>query len=174
VTPYAVIGDGFRTEYNVSIDVLLPTPSTAVGGGGGGAFVGARTKGPVGSGVGMDGVFFAVNVTHWHMALNISAVAGADTIASGVLPTSLLLSTLLSTPSNKWRRLSLAVSGMSATASVDGVVVVAGVKVPAPRDHHTAMVAGFEVDLGQGGYASFGTVGYADVSFDNLSVESKK
>ena len=63
---------------------------------------------------------------------------------------------------------------MSATASVDGVVVVAGVKVPAPRDHHTAMVAGFEVDLGQGGYASFGTVGYADVSFDNLSVESKK
>jgi hypothetical protein len=122
----------------------------------------------------MDGVFFAVNVTHWHMALNISAVAGADTIASGVLPTSLLLSTLLSTPSNKWRRLSLAVSGMSATASVDGVVVVAGVKVPAPRDHHTAMVAGFEVDLGQGGYASFGTVGYADVSFDNLSVESKK
>ena len=33
---YAVIGDGFRTNYNVSIDVLLSS---------GGVFVGARVKG---------------------------------------------------------------------------------------------------------------------------------
>ena len=165
VTPYAVLGDGFRTEYNVSIDVLLTNE------GGGGAFVGARTKGPVGSGVGMDGVFFAVNATRWRMSLNISGVMGPGTIASGVFPPSLGSFP----PSNsKWRRLSLAVSGTSATASVDGVVVARKVEVPAPRDHRTAMVAGFQVDLGKGGYASFGTVGYGDVRFDNLRVESSQ
>ena len=141
-------------------------------GGGGGAFVGARTKGPVGSGIGMDGVFFAVNATGWHMALNISDVVGTHTLASGVLP-SPPLDKVNFFASNTWRRLSLTVSSTFATASVDGVVVAAGVEVPAPRDHFTAEVAGVVVDLGEGGYASFGTVGYADVRFDNLSVESK-
>ncbi len=161
VTPYAIVGDGFRTEYTVSLDVLLPSS-------GGGAFVGARTKGPVGSGVGMDGVFFAVNATGWHMALNISGVVGAGTIASGLLPRP------PGRAESGWRRLSLAVSGARATASVDGVpVVAAGVPVPAPREHHTAKVAGVVVALGEGGYASFGTVGYvAGVMFDNLRVDS--
>jgi hypothetical protein len=34
VMPYAVLGDGFRTTYNVSIDFLLPPPATEGGGGG--------------------------------------------------------------------------------------------------------------------------------------------
>ena len=40
-------------------------------------------------------------------------------------------------------------------------------------EHHTATVAGEIVDLGKGGYAAFGTVGYGgDVEFDDIQVDS--
>ena len=55
---------------------------------------------------------------------------------------------------------------------IDGAVVVSALKIPAPHEHHTAKVAGVVVDLGKGGYASFGTVGYTGVQFDALSVDS--
>lgn len=51
VTPYAVLGDGFRTSYNISIDYLLPASTTATPSPG--IFIGGRAKGPVGSGTGM-------------------------------------------------------------------------------------------------------------------------
>ena len=172
VRPYAIIGDGFRTMYNVSIDVLLPATAAAAPplgkavAGEHGAFVGARTKGPVGSGTGMDGVFFAVNATGWHVALQVSAIGGscAGVLASGVLPVSAMAGT--------WRRLSLNVSGAVATAFIDDSIVVSALKIPVPYDHHTAKVTGEVVSLGKGGYASFGTIGYTDVQFDALSVDS--
>ena len=45
-------------------------------------------------------------------------------------------------------------------------------RVPAPYEHHTAPVAGYQVPLGAGGYAAIGTVGYDRVEFDNLRVDS--
>ena len=170
VTPFAIMGDGFRTTYNVSIDVLLPaTVATVVSADtDGGAFVGARTKGPVGSGTGMDGVFLAVNATAWQVTLQVGALVGesAAVLASGALQPG------VGADVGRWRRLSLAVWGASATASIDGAVVVSALKIPAPHEHHTAKVAGVVVDLGKGGYASFGTVGYTGVQFDALSVDS--
>ena len=173
VTPYAVIGDGFRTEYDMSMDILLPSTAKqqqqqqqqeyA------GAFIGARTKGPVGSGVGMDGVFLVVNASHWYIALNVSAAAEGESIAMGKLPHS---DSLKLDNNDAWRRLRLIVSGTTATASVDGTVVASGIRVPPPRDHFTGQVAGVAVNLGKGGYASFGTVGYVDATFDNLSIRS--
>ena len=163
VMPYVIIGDGFRTTYNVSIDVLLPPSPLAAGSGG--AFVGARTKGPVGSGTGMDGVFLAINATGWHVALTVGAIGSrASVLASGFWP--------LSFATGTWRRLSLATRAGAATASIDGTVLAPALTIPAPHDHHTARVAGVVVSLGMGGYASFGTVGYADVQFDRLAVDS--
>jgi galactosylceramidase len=173
VLPYAIIGDGFRTTYNMTMDVLLVSA--------GGAFVGARTKGPVGSGTGMDGVFLAANSTHWWVALQIRALLNNNNgeidsngnnnnnnkvIASGALPTSVRCD------ANVWCTLSLFVSGASLTASIDAIVVVSNVKVPLPYNHSTATVAGDVVNLGTGGYASFGTVGYGHVEFDGLRLIS--
>jgi galactosylceramidase len=216
VMPYAIIGDGFRTTYNVSVDVLLPPAQSparavpaaaaaaaagakagaeagaeeAVGGGGGGdggdggAFIGARTKGPVGSFTGMDGVFFAVNNTGWHVALKVGALGGGvggggwhggphGVLASGPLP--LPPAQDSDRPAEgTWHRLSLVVSGTTATASIDGVVVAPALAIPAPYEHYTGRVGTFSngIGLGKGGYASFGTVGYADVQFDALAVDS--
>lgn len=153
VRPYAVIGDGFRVSYNVSVDVLL--------GEGGGGFVGARVKGAVGSGTGMDGVFFAVNAAGWEIALQLGSI-GTGAVASGELELG-----------GGWTRLELAVEGEAATASVNGAVVATDVKIPAPYEHLTAEVSGVVVGLGEGGYAAIGTVGYDGVLFDNLRVESK-
>jgi galactosylceramidase len=198
VMPYAIVGDGFRTTYNVSVDVLLPDD------GSGGAFVGARAKGPVGADTGMDGIFLAMNATSWYVALRIvdldsnsapraghatgtvaesnatGTVAGSVTgdhtlsgtsssilpviLAAGVLPPRL--------GGSMWRRLSLTTVGTTATAALDGVVVAAALTIPAPYDHFTSEVAGHKVNLGKGGYAAFGTVGYAIVEFDKLRVES--
>jgi hypothetical protein len=161
--PYAIFGDGFRTTYSVSVDVLLPAD------GSGGAFVGARVKGPVGKGAdgvetGMDGVFFAINKTHWHSALRIADVENSKKwIAQGSLPPS---------ANGTWRQISLKVSGTTATAAVDGSVVAPALAIPAPRNHSTGTVEGKAIDLGKGGYAAFGTVGYAIVEFDGLHVES--
>ena len=149
------------------MDVLLPT-------GGGGAFIGARVKGAVGSGIGMDGVFFAVNDSTWVMALGLPALGGGNATSSG----NVLASGPVPDPSSSsgsassWRRLSLSVVGVTAGAILDGVLVAQAVPIPKPHDHYTAKVAGVVVDLGSGGYASFGTVGYASVEFDNLSILS--
>ena len=164
VMPFAVIGDGFRTVYNVSVDVLLSSAT-------GGAFVGSRTKGPVGSGTAMDGVFFAVNATGWHVALSVGNIShdGTCAVASGLWRADKQVA-----GGGSWRRISLAVVGTVATAAVDGQIVMPALAVPAPHDHFTAPVAKEVVNLGPGGYASFGTVGYGiDVEFDNLSVESR-
>lgn len=184
VTPYAIIGDGFRRTYNVTIDILLPadTADTAAGGGGGGGggFVGARAKGPVGSGTGMDGVFLAINQTSWWVGLKVVAVSGGSGLNGTAMPPSVLASGVLpargssSSVAGGWRTVSLAVEGTRARGTVDGKVLFENMAVPAPHDHYTAKVAGDTVDLGAGGYAAFGTVGYAaGVEFDQLVVVSK-
>ena len=180
VLPYAIIGDGFRTTYNLTLDVLLLETNA------GGAFIGARTKGPVGNGVGMDGIFFATNQTHWWVALQIRALLYSidnaqvnetkrythsnnnnnKVIAVGFLPHSIRCDT------TTWCKLSLFVAGASATASINEIVVVSELKIPLPYNHSTAKVAGDVVDLGTGGYASFGTVGYGRVEFDCLRLTS--
>ena len=102
------------------------------------------------------------------MALQVGAIGGggATVLASGLLPPA------VGAMAGRWRRLCLAVSGVSATVSIDGAVVASALEVPTPHDHHTGKVAGVIVNLGKGGYASFGTVGYTDVQFDALSVDS--
>ena len=176
-TPYAIIGDGFRTTYNVSVDVLLPRG----GGEGGGAFVGARAKGAVGSckilpsNCSMDGVFFAINSSHWWVTLRIGELhAAGSALASGTLPTMAHDSSSLASDVQRWRRISLAVSGTSGWVRVDGALVTQRLRVPAPHDHFTGLVAGKVVNLGKGGYAAFGSVGYTPVEFDRLSVESSE
>ena len=166
VLPYAIIGDGFRTTYNLTIDILLAQ--------GVGAFIGARTKGPVGSGTGMDGIFLGMNSTNWMVTLQIAALYNHGTIQnqnSKVIDSGILPKSTDCTPSS-WCTLSLVVSGVAATASIDGVVVVSDLKIPAPYNHYTARVAGDIVDLGKGGYASFGTIGYGPVEFDDLNIQS--
>ena len=175
VLPYAILGDGFRTEYNITVDVLLPLATTS-----GGAFVGARCKGPVGSGVGMDGVYFAVNASGgWQMALQISAlIDGKNDSHSSHGNTSRVVATGLLLPEDGgcghlWCELSLVVSKTIATASINGIVVAHEIKIPTPYDHFTAEVAGDVVNLGKGGYASIGTVGYSAVEFDALRIDSR-
>jgi galactosylceramidase len=193
--PFAIIGDGFRTTYNVSIDVLLPaatvdggssSSSSSSSGAGEGAFLGARVKGPVGScsntappiNCSMDGVLFAINTTAWHVALKIGDLGGPNVVASGPLPPPSLASSMVtsgsggSSSSGVWRRMTLSVSGTTAQAAVDNVIVAPALVVPAPRDHFTGEVANVVVNLGKGGYAAFGTVGYANVEFDNLNIAS--
>ena len=204
VTPYAIIGDAFRTTYNITLSILLPDPphdlARAASGGDGGAgsgsggFVGARVKGAVGSHTGMDGIFLAINATAWWVGLKVADVSadaatnGSDaTDAAAGRPSSVLAAGILPPGSNTelngggsgggsgggWRRVSLAVEGTNARGTVDGAVLFANMTVPAPRHHYTAKVAGYVVDLGEGGYAAFGTVGYsAGVEFDVLTVVS--
>ena len=175
VLPYAILGDGFRTEYNITVDVLLPLATTS-----GGAFVGARCKGPVGNGVGMDGVYFAVNASGgWQMALQISALTDGKNDSHGSHGnTSRVVATGLLLPKDGgcghlWCELSLVVSKTIATASINGIVVAHEIKIPTPYDHFTAEVAGDVVNLGKGGYASIGTVGYSVVEFDALRIDSR-
>ena len=172
VTPYVILGDGFRTTYDVSIDVLLPTAKAS---GGSGAFVGARCKGPVGSaihssapGPAMDGVFFAVNRTTWIIALQVGATNGrGKVVASGEVVVPAVVGS-----AGDWMTLALSVAGTTASASINGKMVVSKLKVPAPYDHFTGDVGGITINLGSGGYASFGTVGYIAAEFDNLHVTS--
>ena len=51
-------------------------------------------------------------------------------------------------------------------------MVVSKLQVPAPHDHFTGDVGGITINLGSGGYASFGTVGYIAAEFYNLHVTS--
>ena len=176
VMPYAILGNGFRTEYNVSIDVLLPSISGLCqdNGMGAGAFVGARVKGPVGSGTGMGGIFFAINKTSWYMALRVSDLdinATESDMHIGHILASGPLSQAGSCTS-RWRRISLFVWADRASAAIDGMEVASNVKVPLPHDHFTGPVAGETINLGSGGYAAFGTVGYMLVEFDNIQVDS--
>ena len=57
---------------------------------------------------------------------------------------------------------------------MDGVLLTQRLRVPAPHDHFTGLVAGKVVNLGKGGYATFGSVGYTPVEFDHLRVESSE
>ena len=200
VMPYAVLGDGFRTTYNVSIDFLLPPPPTEGGGGGrgegeeeeeAGVFVGARAKGPVGALTAMSGVFLAVNSTGYRVALSIgnltlqtkaqhhASSAAASTAGSAEgggagWPTVLLEGVLPAAARGHglWRRVSLAVEGTTARATVDSGVLFEELTVPSPQEHYTSIVAKHIVPLGKGGYAAFGTVGYSAAEFDNLYVSS--
>eukprot|EP00035_Acanthoeca_spectabilis_P006310 m.123008 g.123008 ORF g.123008 m.123008 type:complete len:805 (+) comp13444_c0_seq1:111-2525(+) len=157
VTPYAIIGDGFRTTYNITVDVLIPTAS-------GGGFVGGRAKGPVGSNTGMDGVFLVLNTTHWRVALKVvDAIHPSAAIASGALT---------NTRAGQWQTVNLIVCGEQAHGSVNGVPLFEHVSVPPPHDHSTGTVAKHTIDLGSGGYAAIGTVGYTQVEFDSLQIKS--
>jgi galactosylceramidase len=161
VTPYSIIGDGFRTTYNVSLDVRLPPSSTSA------AFIGGRAKGPVGAGTGMDGIFFVVNATHWWVALHVNETVPTGLhSARGRLPAATLV--------HGWQTLELTVAGSLAHGKVNGhsVSPAAGVRIPAPYDHYTSKVGKLVVNLGAGGYATFGSVGYSPVEFDALSVQS--
>ncbi len=179
VMPYAVLGDGFRTTYNISIDFLLPPSDedrklAATGREEEGVFVGARAKGPVGALTAMSGVFLAVNSTGYRVALSIGnlttsrnhASTGSD---SGAL---LLEGSLPELGHGLWRRVSLAVEGTTARATVDSKLLFESLSVPSPHEHYTSIVAKHIVPLGRGGYASFGTVGYTAAEFDNLYVKS--
>jgi len=167
--PFAIVGDAFRTSYNISLDFLLP-PSNSSASDGGGVFLGARAKGPVGSGTGMDGVFAAVNATGYRVGLSIFNISGSD-------PAGLLLQGPLPGQRERlaagWHRLSLSVEGVRADASLDGESLFEALAVPAPHEHYTALVSQMRVPLGKGGYAAFGTVGYALAEFDNLTVGSR-
>lgn len=168
VLPYVVIGDGFRTSYNISIYVLLPKSINTRSG----AFVGARTKGPVGANngaSGMDGVFFAVNEVSWWVVLNVSALNEAEeVVASGELPEE------AGCEIGKWWELRLIVKDTKGMAFVNGVGVTGeAFEIPDPEEErYTGPVEGDVIDLGPGGYASFGAVGYAEVEFDDLMIWS--
>ena len=174
VMPYAVLGDGFRTSYNVSIDFYLPDEdASGPAFGGRGVFVGARAKGPVGSHTAMDGIFIAVNASGYHVGLSIGNISQSaarvilhgDTAAQhDEHATSSWWST--------WHRLSLAVKHSTARATLDGEVLFDNLHVPMPYEHFTGTVAGSKVPLGKGGYAAFGTVGYTLAEFDNLQIDS--
>jgi galactosylceramidase len=164
VMPFAVLGDGFRTSYNVTMDVFLASA-------GDGAFIGGRTKGPVGSGTSMDGIFFAINETNWWMALSIGSLynRNEDENSSKVIATGRMLENCLET----WCTIFLTLSGIKASASINNITVASDLKIPAPYDHFTGKVAGDFINLGKGGYASFGSIGYSDgIEFDNLRIES--
>jgi len=171
--PFAIIGDAFRTTYTVSVDILLPKSEHAMQYPG--AFVGARVKGAVGacktlpSNCSMDGVFFAVNASGWHITLSIGQIGGTSLVlAAGLLPTTQNSNTLVGT----WKHISLAVSGVTAQAAIDGILVATSIAIPAPYEHFTSPVEGKVVSLGKGGYAAFGTVGYASVEFDNIRIDN--
>ena len=123
----------FRTSYNISIDYLL---SAALGG----VFIGARAKGPVGAGTGMDGIFLAVNGTGFRLALSVIATNG-----SSVTPDRIVLEGAIQGANrdggSAWRRLTLEVAGQTATALLDGKPLFANVTIPAPHGHHTSTVA---------------------------------
>ena len=129
----------------------------------------ARTKGAVGSGTGMDGVFLAVNQTKFWIALQVGALFNNGTGKSKVLFTG-----DGGCRPGSWCELSLAVDGAEASARIDGEIVRASQEIPAPYEHFTSKVAGDVVPLGKGGYASFGVVGYSAVEFDRLRVISSK
>ena len=132
----------FRTSYNISLDYLLPastgtSPSPGV-------FIGARVKGPVGSGTGMDGVFLAVNTTGFRVALTVAATnARTDLLLEGPLPHH----------STSWGSLALQVAGETAAgllfdpAIQEWRVLFEGLVIPAPRSHLTGKVAGNTVSI---------------------------
>ena len=140
VMPYAILGDAFRTDYNVSVDILLEGPA------GGGAFVGARVKGPVAGGTAMDGVLVAVNDSHWRVSVSNVAGLSSNVSAFGPLPPA-----VRGRPGS-WRRLALSVSGTQASAALDDHALFAGMTIPPPRAHASGQVMGTAIPLGQGGY----------------------
>eukprot|EP01052_Picozoa_sp_SAG31_P035192 SAG31_NODE_4214_length_3460_cov_2.941386_3_plen_433_part_00 len=164
VMPYAVLGDGLRTTYNVSIDFLLPHSASDKAEEG--IFVGARAKGPVGSHTAMDGIFLGVNRTGWFVALTIGNITiGNERLLDGTLSAKF-------SSSRSWRRVSLVVNGTVARASLDGTTLFDNLPIPAPYEHHTGAVAKHIIPLGKGGYAAFGTIGYILAEFDNIAVVS--
>ena len=75
VMPYLILGDGFRTRYNITVEYLLPeieaNQENQEEVREQGVFIGARAKGAVGDHTGMDGIFIALNNTGYRVALTI-------------------------------------------------------------------------------------------------------
>jgi len=172
VMPYAILGDAFRTTYNVSIDFLLPPSDSTSGGDERGVFVGARAKGAVGSNTAMSGIFLVINATGYRVALTIGNISSSNSDSTYLIE-GLLSPMLKSDPTEpRWHRVRLSVEGAHACAYLDDSLLFDRLAIPAPHEHQTAPVGDIVVPLGTGGYAAFGTVGYTLAEFDNIRVDS--
>ena len=106
--PYATIGDAHLANYTVSVDTLLTQPGTSAG------LIGRFSKRGAQPQIGhFDGYVFDVGASGaWMLTKNDASAGGIAALASGSLAQPIGTGT--------WHRLSLAMSGHTITASVDG------------------------------------------------------
>jgi galactosylceramidase len=123
--PMSLIGDMYAADANISVDIYLPKASAA-------GFVAHRTR--EWHSAQADGAFrtrvpglflwlgpaAGVGRSHWRVCTDNNCTGAGVVLASGTAAAAV----------SSWHRVSLAVNGSVATASLDGVVLCSNVKLP--------------------------------------------
>lgn len=167
--PISLIGDMFAEDANITVDVYLPEANSA-------GFVAHRTRewhnsqrdGAFRTRV--PGVFLwlgptaGVGKSHWRMCTDNNCTGPNVVLGSGIVAAA----------ANSWHRLSLAVNGSSASASLDGTALSQDVKLPpsAPNEHTARSEDPGSLDFPTGhvagsGWSAIGST-FAGVQFDNF------